>query len=174
MRRFLRWLRWFWPWQPVVQEKKIDVDGIRSLPFQFDDGGRAAAGYSGWAGDCVVRAIAIGIGLPYQRVYDDLFQIARDIRDTKRCKLAKRYQSRKGACSPRNGVHRRVYAPYLKQHGWVWVPTMGRLRAGALPSGRVIVRIPRHLCSVVDGVLHDTEDLSKNGTERVFGYWTQR
>lgn len=31
--------------------------------FVRDDGGRAAAGYSGTAGDCVVRAIAIATGI---------------------------------------------------------------------------------------------------------------
>ena len=37
-------------------------------PFQFNDGGRAAAGISGDSGDCVVRAIAIATGKPYLEV----------------------------------------------------------------------------------------------------------
>jgi hypothetical protein len=34
-----------------------------------DDGGRAATGFSGKTGDCVVRAIAIACELPYAEVY---------------------------------------------------------------------------------------------------------
>jgi hypothetical protein len=40
------------------------------MRFQYDDGGRAAAGYKGKAGDCTCRAISIATGLPYQHVYD--------------------------------------------------------------------------------------------------------
>src|SRR6516165_10226867 len=40
------------------------------MDFVYSDGGRAAAGYKGRAGDCVVRAIAIAAQKPYQEVYD--------------------------------------------------------------------------------------------------------
>jgi len=40
------------------------------MKFQFNDGGRTAAGYKGSAGDCVVRSVAIATGLPYQQIYD--------------------------------------------------------------------------------------------------------
>lgn len=40
------------------------------MKYVFDDGGRAAAGYKGITGDCVVRSIAIATGQPYQKVYD--------------------------------------------------------------------------------------------------------
>ena len=39
-----------------------------NLELQINDGGRAAAGYKGKAGDCVVRSIAIVTGLPYQKI----------------------------------------------------------------------------------------------------------
>ena len=45
-----------------------------NLRFQINDGGRSAAGYKGQAGDCAVRSIAIVTGLPYQKIYDDLFK----------------------------------------------------------------------------------------------------
>ena len=38
-----------------------------NLELKIDDGGRAAAGYKGKAGDCVVRSIAIVTKLPYQK-----------------------------------------------------------------------------------------------------------
>jgi hypothetical protein len=45
--------------------------------FIFDDGGREAAGYKGFAGDCTVRAIAIATEKPYKEVYDALFEMNR-------------------------------------------------------------------------------------------------
>ncbi len=45
-----------------------------NLELKINDGGRAAAGFKGQAGDCVVRSIAIATGMPYQKVYDDLFK----------------------------------------------------------------------------------------------------
>ena len=42
-----------------------------NLELKINDGGRAAAGYKGQAGDCVVRSIAIATGMNYQKVYDE-------------------------------------------------------------------------------------------------------
>ena len=39
------------------------------IGYRYDDGGRAAAGFKGHTGDCVVRAIAILTGIPYLDVY---------------------------------------------------------------------------------------------------------
>ena len=46
------------------------------MDFVYNDGGRAAAGYKGQAGDCVVRAIAIATQKPYQEVYDAINALA--------------------------------------------------------------------------------------------------
>lgn len=111
----------------------------------INDGGRAAAGYRGEAGDCVTRAIAIATELPYQQVYDSLHRI--------------------GGKTPRDGVKRKVYDAFLRSIGWRWVPTMGigtgckvHLHEGELPKGRVITRLSKHLCAVIDGDVHDTFD----------------
>src|SRR6266853_960880 len=45
------------------------------VKFVYDDGGRAAAGYRGKAGDCVCRAIAIATGKPYREIYGELTEI---------------------------------------------------------------------------------------------------
>ena len=50
-----------------------------NLELKINDGGRAAAGYKGQAGDCVVRSIAIATGMPYQKIYDDLFNTLTDM-----------------------------------------------------------------------------------------------
>ena len=42
---------------------------MKPLPFKYNDGGRAAAGYKGQASDCVCRAIAIATGMQYEAVY---------------------------------------------------------------------------------------------------------
>ena len=46
-----------------------------NLKLEVNDGGRAAAGYKGQAGDCVVRSIAIATGIAYQKVYNDFQQL---------------------------------------------------------------------------------------------------
>lgn len=128
--------------------------------FVYDDGGRAGAGYKGDTRDCVTRAIAIATGRPYQDVYDALYAAA--------------------GSSPRNGVPRKAYDPYLAEAGWTWTPTMRigsgcttHLRADELPPGRIIARLSRHLCAVIDGVVHDTFDPSRDGTRCVYGYWSK-
>ena len=138
------------------------------MTWTHDDGGRASAGFRGEAGDCVTRAIAIATGRPYRDVYDALFDKAR----------ARRLKGREA--SPRDGVPRKVYDPYLESLGWTWTPTMqiGRgctvhLRADELPAGRIIARLSRHLCAVIDGVVHDTFDPSRDGTRCVYGYWKE-
>lgn len=133
--------------------------------FVVDDGGRAAAGFRGRAGDCVTRALAIALELPYRQVYDDLAELS----------LA--YGGRRSA---RDGVESVVMRDYLTRHkNWVWTPTMSvgsgcrvHLRADELPPGRLVVRLSRHVCAVVDGVVHDTYDPSRGGTRCVYGYFS--
>ena len=48
------------------------------------------------------------------------------------------------------------------------------LRADELPTGRLIVSVSRHVVAVIDGVIHDTHDPSRDGTRCVYGYWKQR
>ncbi len=150
------------------------------MPFVHDDGGRAAAGFKGSTGDCVTRAIAIATGLPYREVYDALHQGALNDRVVT-AKLELRYgKNARRHASPRDGVHPRVYRRYLAELGWQWVPTMQigqgttvHVRADELPAGRLIVRLSKHLAAVVDGVLHDTGDCSRDGTRAVYGYWRE-
>lgn len=157
------------PSAPLVPRIKV--------PFKFNDGGRAAAGYKGITGDCVVRAIAIAAQVPYQEVYDALFDQRATYAATRRNRTAANIR-RKGN-SPRNGSPRKVYDAYLKQLGWRFVPTMSfgsgckvHLRPDELPGGRIIARVSKHLCAVIDGVIHDTYDCSRDGTRCVYGYYT--
>ncbi|HEV2160682.1 MAG TPA: hypothetical protein VGR52_00375 [Stellaceae bacterium] len=137
----------------------------------YNDGGRAAAGYKGAAGDCVCRAIAIASQQPYQRVYDDLNELASTERPGRR---------KRGRSSARTGIRKPTTRRYLKILGWRWVATMQigqgcttHLKANELPAGRLIVAVSKHLVAVVDGVIHDTHDPSRGGTRCVYGYWKE-
>lgn len=149
------------------------------LPFVYDDGGRSAAGFKGTTSDCVTRAIAIASGLPYREVYDALGATARANRKLM-ARLELNYgRHAKAHASPRIGVWPEVAREYLDALGAAWTPTMGigtgcrvHLRADELPGGRLVARLSRHETAVIDGVLHDTYDCSREGTRCVYGYWT--
>ena len=137
--------------------------------FRFDDGGRAAAGYRGAAGDCVVRAIAIATGREYQEIYERVNGAGVHERTGTR---------KRGISNARTGVYRSSIKRVMKSLGWVWTPTMQigsgctvHLRADELPTGRLVVSVSKHLTAVVDGVIHDTHDCSRRGTRCVYGYW---
>jgi hypothetical protein len=146
---------------------------IDYCPFVYNDGGRAEAGWKGMVrvGDCVTRAIAIATGKPYQEVYDTINELALTERKSKR---------RRGTSTARNGVHRVTSDRYLMGLGWAWTPTMHigsgcrvHLRRDELPTGRLIVSLSRHYTAVIDGVIHDRYDPSREGTRCVYGYWAQ-
>lgn len=141
------------------------------IRFQFNDGGRAAAGYQGQTGDCVTRAIAIATGLPYQEVYDKINEAGQGERIT-------RARRKRGRSTARTGVYKPTTRRFMESLGWRWVPTMQigtgcrvHLREDELPMGRIIVSVSRHLCAVIDGVLNDTYDCSRDGTRCVYGFW---
>ena len=54
------------------------------MRFEYNDGGRKAAGYQGKTGDCVCRSIAIATKMPYAYVYMLLNEHAQEQRITKR------------------------------------------------------------------------------------------
>ena len=151
------------------------------MEFQYNDGGRAEAGYKGHTGDCVCRAISIATGKPYKEVYDDLNKLsARLCSGYRLVKTAygSRYEKKSAA---RTGVNKEVYQNYLEDLGWKWVPTMfiGKgckvhLDEKELPKGTIIARLSRHLATVIDGVLNDTYDCSRDDTRCVYGYFIKK
>lgn len=135
------------------------------IKYEYDDGGRADAGFKGLANDCFVRAVAIASGRNYRHVYNDV------------AAFCKTWESKKNS-HPRTGVRTRTAKAYLAQRGWVWTATMGigtgckvHLDATELPPGTLICRVSRHFAAVVDGVLRDNHDSSRNGKRCVYGYW---
>lgn len=141
-----------------------------SRPFVVTDGGRAAAGFRGKTGDCVTRAISVATGISYLEVYDALNVLAQ----------AERPRNRRKRSSARTGVRRSTYERFLLERGWKWTPTMKvgsgckvHLSTDELPPGRLIVSVSRHLVAVIDGIVHDTHDPSRDGTRCVYGYYTR-
>lgn len=66
----------------------------------------------------------------------------------------------------------------MAELGFDWTPTMTigsgckvHLKADELPKGRLICMLSRHAVAVIDGVINDTYDPSRDGTRCVYGYW---
>jgi len=144
------------------------------MKFNYNDGGRKAAGFEGKAGDCVVRAVAIATQQPYLEVFNAMRSI------NEHTHVRRRRKTRND--SPNKGVWAQytAFKRYMENLGWKWTPTMGigtgckvHLRDGELPMGRLLVSVSRHYCAVVDGVLHDTGDCTRGGTRCVYGYWSK-
>ena len=133
------------------------------IQFQFNDGGRAEAGFKGQAGDCVTRALAIVTGEPYLAIYND---------------LSARMKKAGLPRSARNGIPKGIYQPVMAELGLTWVSTMWagsgitvHVKEDELPSGRIILRLSGHLSACIDRVIHDTHDPSREGTRGVYGFW---
>lgn len=153
------------------------------VSWVYDDGGRAAAGFKGAAGDCVVRSIAIASGAGYREVYHEMWTRIRASAARHRAARDSRPRTeRTDRISPRSGIPRRIYEPYLTELGWVWTPTM-RIGSGTTvhldpvelpdpPRGTgLIVRVSRHITVIRDGAIRDTHDPSRKGTRAVYGYY---
>ena len=148
-----------------------------NVEFNFNDGGRAKAGYKGRTGDCVTRAVAIAAQLPYQQVYDRLAQGNATQRVTKRSKRNARQKTASHGISTK----RKWFKDYMNSLGFTWVSTMGigtgcqvHLKADELTKGRIIARVTRHYVAIIDGVINDTYDCSRDETRCVYGYWIKQ
>jgi hypothetical protein len=112
--------------------------------------------------DCAVRALATGLGLPYEEVHA--------------------YLKAKGRVE-RKGTSAFQYDPLLKAHGYVrthpskYSPKHGYSRGGMVvrtflkkhPKGTFFLQIAHHIFCVKDGVIHDT--FANNLNSRVKSYW---
>lgn len=145
------------------------------INFNYNDGGRTAAGYKGNAGDCVCRSICIVTGLPYEQVYERLAEGNATQRRGKR-----EGKSKAGVRTAARGINtkRKWFEDYMKELGFEWVATMKigegckvHLSADELPKGRLIVNVSKHFTAVIDGVLNDTHDCSRGGSRCVYGYY---
>lgn len=124
------------------------------LRYEYDDGGRAGAGYKGKTGDCGIRAVSIFSGAPYK----DVYLAARNL-----CKCEK-VRKRKKASSPRGGLQRDTMDALVRQ----FVPTAERVSFGvgekptlsecANRYGRFIGSVTKHFVAVADYTVRDIWD----------------
>ena len=143
------------------------------MRFKQNDAGRADAGRKGHTGDCVTRAIAIAADLPYGEVYA---RMAKGNATQRRSKHDKGKRVR--TASHGIAVKRKWFKDYMAELGFVWTATMEvgsgckvHLKSDELPKGRIVVSLSRHYAAVIDGVLNDIQDCSREGTRCVYGYW---
>ncbi len=149
---------------------------VTPLPWAYDDGGRAAAGYHGHANDCLCRAIAIATGRDYQVTYDLINTVGKTERPRRG-----RDGRQAGRSTARSGVHKHTTRRIMAELGWAWYPLMGigtgcqvHLAAGEVPcrpGERIIVQLSGHVSAIVDGVVRDTHDPTRGGTRCVYGYF---
>ncbi len=133
------------------------------IDYRYDDGGRAAAGYRGDTGDCVVRAIAICAREDYRAVYRTM---AEHMKRNGYAASGNAYATRESnRNTPRRRgqlTARRVQRRVLEAYGFRRV----RLPAGERPTfteahhrfGDCVVGTARHMAAIVDGALQDTFD----------------
>ena len=142
--------------------------------FNYNDGGRADAGYKGTTGDCAARSIAIAADMDYQDVYDLINEYGKKERLTKKRRI-------RGKSSARTGVWKETFKKIMIDLGWEWTPTMlvgqgckVHLRASELPKGRIICLTSKHYVAVIDGVVNDTYDPTRDGNRCVYGYFKNK
>lgn len=137
--------------------------------WQYNDGGRSEH-FKGETRDCVTRAITIATGRPYIEVYNAINELAK----------TERPRGKKKRSHARTGVHKSTIRRYMASIGWTWVPTMQigqgcmvHLRADELPAGNLVVSVSKHETAVIDGIIQDIYDPSRDGTRCVYGYFVQ-
>lgn len=131
------------------------------MEFVWNDGGRAACGFVGAAGDCVTRAIAIATGRVYRDVYDSLGNSANK--------------------SPRDGIAVEYPAEYLADLGWK-TNTTTRIPFSTenVPKGVVVCFLSKkngrsaHFCTVIDHVIHDTWNPFEDECYFINAYWVTK
>lgn len=130
------------------------------MKVRYDDGGRSKYFTASKVGDCVTRALAIATQSDYKEVYNAITKIV--------------------GYTPRNGVRSKDTKKLMAHFGGVWHPTMTvgsgcttHLEEDEIPmKGRIVCKLSKHVVAVIDGVIHDTYDASRDGNRCVYGYWT--
>lgn len=125
----------------------------------YNDGGRGNY-FQGSAGDCVTRAIAIATRKDYKEVYDTIKKLI--------------------GHTPRNGMTKKETRDAMEHFGFTWKSMMmiGRgcqchLNEDELPKGTIICQVSHHVTAVIDGIIYDTFNPSRDGTRCVYGYWVK-
>lgn len=130
------------------------------MKIKYNDGGRSKYFTASKVGDCVTRAVAIATGRDYKEIYNEIAKLV--------------------GYTPRNGVRTKDTKKVMAHFGGVWHSCMSigtgckvHLADGEIPmQGRIVCSVSKHLVAVIDGVIHDTFDASRDGRRCVYGYWS--
>jgi len=170
----------------MILKIKHNLDGSRVYDLQpsikviYNDGGRSKYFNKKNVGDCVARAIAIASNKDYKEVHQVLAEGNARQKVTLRMRRSKKSMIKANKVTADLGISikRKWFKDYMKSLGFTWTPTMFvgsgckvHLRERELPKGRIICQVSKHFVAVIDGVIHDTYDCSRNGTRCVYGYW---
>mgnify|MGYP006406764803 FL=1 len=97
------------------------------------------------------------------------------IEHASRERISKRKKNRS---HPRTGIYMPTMKRIMEALGWKWKATMGigtgckvHLDSDELPKGRIICRVSKHYVALIDGIINDTHDCSRDGGRCVYGYW---
>lgn len=134
---------------------------LMKLKYQFNDGGRFLAGYSGGAGDCVVRALSIATGSSYSNMYEFVNRTARCFESHSKVKSSNVYGIYSNSVK---GIMKILRLKWIakKSNGMLVIPT----------KGTYIVSLIGHVCAVVDGTIHDTHNtINPINLTLAQGYW---
>ena len=132
---------------------------MKPLQVRINDGGRSQYFKASNVGDCVVRAVAIATERDYKEVYNEI------------AKLIK--------YTPREGVKKNDTRKVMEHFGGTWHACMSigtgckvHLAADEIPMDtRIVCNLSGHVVAVVNGVINDLYDPSREGTRCVYGYW---
>lgn len=113
-----------------------------TFPFQQNDGGRSKSKRSKQKNDCVIRAFAIAYNQDYDFTYDVMADAGR------RCG---------------RGTAKSIWKNWIEDRGTkISFPAVkGQKRMTPVefcqkfPKGRFVLSMAKHLCAVIDGVVHD-------------------
>ena len=114
----------------------INTIFLRKAKFSYNDGGRLESNIKGELGnDCVTRALALGLGLNYKKVYDDIYRLQK-----RSCKDKNIFSPKK----PTRGVSLDIYEEYLLRNNLKFNYDKINLSNLNLKSGS-------YICLIMDG-----------------------
>jgi len=138
------------------------------LPFTYNDGGRALAGFKGSTRDCGCRAVAIATGRDYREVYSFLNRMSK----------VEHLPRGWNKSHSRTGVHAITMHKYLKALDFKWTSCVYQdndrfmcINKDDLPMGRLVLYMHRHFAAVINHVLYDTWNSGSGRYYQLKGYW---
>lgn len=135
------------------------------MEFKYNDGGRSLYFKASNVSDCAVRALAIASGRDYKEVYNELKKLNNGV-------------------SCRNGTPTSVSSKWLKQNDFITLSGIMEVGTGIKyhlcdedlvdlikKYPVMVVQVSKHLTTIINGVLNDTYDCSRDGTRGIYKIW---